>query len=247
MFDLTGKTALVTGATGSIGGAIAEALHRSGATVAISGRRLEVLDALATRLKDRVCPLACDLSETWQVRELVPQAEKEMGRLDILVANAGIIGANLPTPQQRDEDWAAVIQVDLTATLQLVRAAVHGMMRRGFGRVIAITSVLGAIGLAGQVHYTAAKAGAVGMIKSIAQECAEYGVTANCIAPGFLATPMAGVSYSSSQRDAILARIPAGRFGSGSEVAAATVFLASTEAAYVTGQTLHVNGGLAMI
>jgi 3-oxoacyl-[acyl-carrier protein] reductase len=170
-----------------------------------------------------------------------------MGRLDILVANAGIIRANLPAELQRDEDWAAVLQLDLTVTFQLVQAAVPAMMARGFGRVIAITSMVGATGLAGQVHYAAAKAGAVGMIKSIAQESAGRGVTANCIAPGFLATPMAGVDYDPSQREAILARIPAARFGTGSEIAAAAVFLASEEAGYITGQTLHINGGMAMI
>jgi 3-oxoacyl-[acyl-carrier protein] reductase len=247
MFDLDGKTALVTGATGGIGGAIAEALHRAGATVAISGTRQHALEALAAKLKDRVHVVPCDLFDIALVRDLVPQAESRMGRLDILVANAGIIRATLPTELQRDEDWAAVLQVDLTATFQLARAAVHRMMGRGFGRVIAITSVLGATGLAGQVHYTAAKAGAAGMIKSIARESAGRGVTANCIAPGFLATPMAGAYYDPSQRDAILARIPAARFGTGSEIAAAAIFLASDEAAYITGQTLHVNGGMAMI
>jgi 3-oxoacyl-[acyl-carrier protein] reductase len=170
-----------------------------------------------------------------------------MGALDILVANAGIIRADLPIEQQHDEDWVAVLQVDLTATFQLARAAVPNMIGRGFGRVIAITSVLGATGLAGQAQYAAAKAGAAAMIKSIAQECAGGGVTANCIAPGFLATPMAGISYSAAQRDMILARIPAGRFGDATEIAAATVFLASDEAGYITGQTLHVNGGVAMI
>jgi 3-oxoacyl-[acyl-carrier protein] reductase len=247
MFDLDGKTALVTGATGGIGGAIAEALHRAGATVAISGTRHDALDALAARLKDRVHVVPCDLFDIAQVRDLVPQAESKMGRLDIVVANAGIIRATLPTEQQRDEDWAAVLQVDLTATFQLAQAAVPTMMRRGFGRVIAITSLLGTTGLAGQVHYAAAKAGVAGMIKSIALESAGRGVTANCIAPGFLATPMAGAHYDPSQRDAILARIPAARFGTGSEIAAAAVFLASDEAAYITGQTLHVNGGMAMI
>jgi 3-oxoacyl-[acyl-carrier protein] reductase len=247
MFDLTGRTALITGATGSLGGAIAEALHQSGATVAVSGTRLDALDALATRLKDRVHAYPCDLFEASGATDLVGQVEKTMGKLDILVANAGIIRDTLPISLQRDEDWSAVIQLDLTVTFQLARAAITGMTGRGFGRVIAITSILGATGLAGQVHYAAAKAGAVGMIKSIAQECAARGVTANCIAPGFLTMPMAGVSYSASQRDAILARVPAGRFGSPSEVAAATVFLASDEAAYVTGQTLHMNGGLAMM
>ncbi len=247
MFDLTGKTALVTGATGGIGGAIAETLHRRGATVAISGRRLEALEALAARLQDRVHVLPCNLFETPEVRALVPQAEKAMGRLDVLVANAGIIRTSQSSVQQGDQDWAAVLQVDLTATLQLVQAAIPYMAERGFGRLIAITSVLGTTGLAGQAHYAAAKAGTVAMIKSVARECAERGVTANCIAPGFLETPMAGMHYSASQNDAILASIPANRLGSASDVAAAAAFLASDEAGYVTGQTLHVNGGLAMI
>jgi 3-oxoacyl-[acyl-carrier protein] reductase len=247
MFDLTGKTTLVTGATGGIGGAIAKTLHRRGATVAISGTRLAALEALAARLGNRVHVLPCNLFETPQVRNLVPQAETAMGRLDVLVANAGIIRTSQPTAQQRDEDWAAVLQVDLTATLQLVQAAVHGMAERGFGRLVAVTSVLGTTGLAGQAHYAAAKAGTVAMIKSVARECAERGVTANCIAPGFLATPMAGMRYSASQSDAILASIPANRLGSASDVAAAAAFLASDEAGYITGQTLHINGGLAMI
>ena len=170
-----------------------------------------------------------------------------MGRLDVLVANAGIVRISQPSPQQRDEDWAAVLQVNLTATMQLVDAAVHGMTERRFGRLIAITSVLGTTGLAGQAHYAAAKAGTVAMIKSVARECAEHGVTANCIAPGFLATQMAGLHYSAAQDAAILANIPANRLGSAPDVAAAVAFLASDEAGYITGQTLHINGGLAMI
>ena len=247
MFDLTGKTTLVTGATGGIGGAIAEALHGRGAIVALSGTRLATLEALAARLGNRVHVLPCNLFETQQVKNLVPQAEKAMGGLDVLVANAGIIRTSRPTVQQHDEDWAAVLQVNLTATLQLVQAAIHGMTERGFGRVIAVTSILGTTGLAGQAHYAAAKAGAVAMIKSVARECAENGVTANCIAPGFLATPMANMRYSASQNDAILAGIPANRLGSALDVAAAAAFLASDEAGYITGQTLHVNGGMAMI
>jgi 3-oxoacyl-[acyl-carrier protein] reductase len=247
MFNLTGKTTLVTGASGGIGGAIAEALHRRGATVAISGTRLAALEALAARLGDRVHVLPCNLFETTQTKNLVPQAENAMGRLDVLVANAGIIRTSQPTLQQRDEDWAAVLQVNLTATLQLVQAAVHGMTERGFGRLIAVTSVLGTTGLAGQAHYAAAKAGVVAMIKSVARECAEHGVTANCIAPGFLTTSMAGIRYSASQNEAILASIPANRLGSSLDVAAAAAFLASDEAGYITGQTLHINGGLAMI
>jgi 3-oxoacyl-[acyl-carrier protein] reductase len=247
MFDLTGKTTLITGATGSIGEAIAEALHRRGATVAISGTRLTALEALAEKLGNRVHILPCNLSETLQARNLVPQAEKAMGGLDVLVANAGIIRTSRPIAQQLDDDWAAVLQINLTATMQLVQAAICGMTERGFGRLIAVTSVLGTTGLAGQAHYAAAKAGAVAMIKSVARECAEHGITANCIAPGFLSIPMAGMHYNASQNDAILASIPANRLGSMFDVAAAAAFLASDEAGYITGQTLHINGGLAMI
>jgi 3-oxoacyl-[acyl-carrier protein] reductase len=247
MFDLTGKTTLITGASGGIGGAIAETLHLRGATVAISGTRLAALEALAARLGNRVHILPCNLFETAQVKDLVPRAEDAMGRLDVLVANAGIIRTSQPTAQQRDDDWAAVIQVNLTATSQLVQAAVHGMTERRFGRLIAVTSVLGSTGLAGQADYAAAKAGVVAMIKSVARECAAHRVTANCIAPGFLATSMAGMQYSASQNDAILANIPANRLGNAPDVAAAAAFLASDEAGYITGQTLHINGGLAMI
>jgi 3-oxoacyl-[acyl-carrier protein] reductase len=247
MFDLTGKTALVTGATGGIGGTIAEGLHRMGATVAISGTRLAALEALAARLGNRVHILPCNLFETSQARNLVPQAEKAMGRLDILIANAGIIRTSQLTAQQRDEDWAAVLQLNLTATSQLVQTAVSGMAERRFGRLIAITSVLGTTGLAGQGHYAAAKAGVVAMIKSVARECAEHGVTANCIAPGFLGISMAGMRYSPSQNDAIIANIPANRLGNALDIASAAAFLASNEAGYITGQTLHINGGMAMI
>ena len=244
MFDLIGKTALVTGATGGIGGAIARALHAQGSTVAISGTRREVLDALAAELKDRVHVLPCDLADKDAVETLVPKAEETMGKLDILVANAGITRDNLFV-QLADEAWNDVIAINLTSTFRLARAAVRGMMRRRFGRVIAITSVVGVTGNAGQGNYTAAKAGIIGMIKSIAQEYAKRGVTANCIAPGFIATAMTD-KLNDKQREAILARVPAGRLGAGADVAAAAVYLASDEAAYVTGQTLHVNGGMAM-
>ncbi len=245
MFDLTGKTALVTGATGGIGGAIARALHQQGATVALSGTRREALDALAAELKDRAHVLPCDLADRAAVETLVPQAEAAMGKLDVLVANAGITKDNLFV-QLRDEDWDKVIEVDLTATFRLTRAAVRGMMRRRFGRVIAITSIVGVMGNAGQGNYAAAKAGMIGMIKSVAQEYAKRGVTANCIAPGFIATPMTD-KLNEKQREGILARVPAGRLGTPAEIGAAAVFLASDEASYVTGQTLHVNGGMAMI
>jgi 3-oxoacyl-[acyl-carrier protein] reductase len=245
MFDLTGKTALVTGATGGIGGAIARAFHQQGATVAVSGTRREVLDQLAAELKDRVHVLPCNLADKDEVEALVPKAEEAMGKLDVLVANAGITKDNLLV-QLRDEDWDQVVAVNLTATFRLARAAVRGMMRRRSGRVIGITSVVGVTGNPGQGNYTATKAGMIGMIKSIAAEYAKRGVTANCIAPGFIATAMTD-KLNDKQREAILARVPAGRLGGGSDVAAAAVFLASDEAGYVTGQTLHVNGGMAMI
>jgi 3-oxoacyl-[acyl-carrier protein] reductase len=245
MFDLTGKTALVTGATGGIGGAIARAFHAQGATVAVSGTRREVLDALAGEFKDRVHVLPCNLADKDAVEALVPKSEQVMGKLDILVANAGITRDNLFV-QLSDEAWDEVLAVNLTATFRLARAAVRGMMRRRFGRIIGITSVVGVTGNPGQTNYTAAKAGMIGMIKSIAQEYAKRNVTANCIAPGFIATAMTD-KLNDKQREAILARVPAGRLGAGADVAAAAVYLASDEGGYVTGQTLHVNGGMAMV
>jgi 3-oxoacyl-[acyl-carrier protein] reductase len=245
MFDLTGKTALVTGATGGIGGAIARALHGQGATVAISGTRREILDQLAQALGSRCHVLPCDLADKEQVEALVPQAEAAMEKLDILVANAGVTKDNLFV-QLRDEDWDQVVAVNLTATFRLARAAVRGMMRRRFGRIIGITSVVGHTGNPGQANYIAAKAGMTGMMKSIGQEYAKRGVTANCVAPGFIATPMTD-KLNDKQREAILARVPSARLGTGDDVAAAVAYLASDEAAYVTGQTLHVNGGMAMI
>jgi 3-oxoacyl-[acyl-carrier protein] reductase len=245
MFDLTGKTALVTGATGGIGGAIARALHQRGAIVAISGTRREVLEQIAGELKERVHVLPCDLAAKDEVEALVPKSEGVMGKLDILVANAGINKDNLMV-QLRDDDWDQVVAVNLTATFRLARAAVRGMMRRRFGRVIGISSVVGVTGNPGQSNYTASKAGMIGMIKSIAAEYAKRGVTANAIAPGFITSAMTD-KLNDKQREAILSRVPAGRLGSGADVAAAAVFLASDEAAYVTGQTLHVNGGMAMI
>lgn len=245
MFDLTGKTALVTGATGGIGGAIAAALHAQGATVALSGTRREVLEALAAKLGDRTHVLPCNLSDSAEVEELVPSAEKAMGQLDILVANAGITRDNLFV-QLRDEDWDNVINVNLTSTFRLARAATKLMMRKRFGRIIAITSVVGVTGNPGQGNYTAAKAGLIGMMKTLGAEYAKRGVTANCIAPGFIATPMTDV-LNDKQRETILTKVPAGRLGSPEDIASAAVYLASNEAAYVTGQTIHVNGGMAMI
>jgi 3-oxoacyl-[acyl-carrier protein] reductase len=244
MFDLTGKTALVTGATGGIGGAIARALHGQGATIALSGTRREVLDQLAAELSERVHVLPCNLASKDEVEALVPRSEEAMGKLDILVANAGVTRDNLFV-QLSDEAWDDVIAVNLTATFRLTRAAVKGMMRRRHGRVIGITSVVGVTGNAGQGNYAATKAGMIGMMKSVAQEYAKRNVTANCIAPGFIATPMTD-KLNDKQREAILGRVPAGRLGSGADVAAAAVYLASDEAAYVTGHTLHVNGGMAM-
>ncbi len=245
MFDLTGKTALVTGATGAIGEAIARALHRQGATVAISGTRREVLDKLAGDLSERVHVLPCDLADSAAVEALVPAAEEKMEKLDILVANAGITRDNLFV-QLSDEDWDKVIAVNLTATFKLARAAVKGMMRRRFGRVIGITSVVGFTGNPGQGNYAASKAGLVGMLKSVAWEYAKRNVTANCIAPGMITSAMTD-KLNDKQREAILTRVPAGKLGAPADVAAAAVYLASDEAHYVTGQTLHVNGGMAMI
>src|SRR5205085_11889002 len=244
MFDLTGQTALVTGATGGIGGAIARALHQQGATVALSGTRREVLDQLAAELASRVHVLPANLAKKDEVETLVPAAEAAMGKLDILVANAGITRDNL-LMQMRDEDWEEVLAVNLTATFRLARAAVRGMMRRRAGRIIGITSVVGITGNPGQANYTAAKAGLIGMIKSIAAEYAKRGVTANAIAPGFIATAMTD-KLNDKQREAILARVPAGRLGAAADVAAAGVYLASPGAVYVTGPALHVNGGMAM-
>jgi 3-oxoacyl-[acyl-carrier protein] reductase len=245
MFELTGKTALVTGATGGIGGAIARGLHKQGATVAISGTRREALEQLAGELKDRVHILPCNLADKDQVEALVPQAEEKMEKLDILVANAGITKDNLFV-QLRDEDWDSVIEINLTSTFRLSRAAMKTMMRRRHGRIIGITSVVGVTGNPGQGNYTAAKAGMIGMMKSIAKEYARRGVTANCIAPGFISTAMTD-KLNEKQREAILQMVPANRLGTPEDIAAAAVYLASDEAGYVTGQTLHVNGGMAMI
>jgi len=245
MFDLTGRSALVTGATGGIGGAIARALHAQGATVAVSGTRREALEGLASELGERVHVLPCDLADSAAVEALVPAAETAMGGLDILVANAGITRDNLFV-QLRDEDWDDVIKVNLTATFRLTRAATKLMMRKRYGRIIAITSVVGVTGNPGQGNYAASKAGMIGMIKSLAAEYARRNVTANCIAPGFIATPMTD-ALNDKQREAVLAKVPAARLGTPQDIAAAAVYLASEEAAYVTGQTLHINGGMAMI
>lgn len=244
MFDLTGKKALVTGATGALGEAIARALHAQGAAVAVSGTRREALDALAASLGERVHVLPCDLADKDAVEALVPDAEKAMGQVDILIANAGINKDNLFV-QLRDEDWDRVIAVNLTATFRLTRAAVARMLRRRWGRIVGISSVVGFTGNPGQGNYTASKAGMVGMMKSVGAEYAKRNVTANCIAPGMIASAMTD-KLNEKQREAILARIPMGKLGTPEQIAAAAVFLASEEAAYITGQTIHVNGGMAM-
>jgi len=245
MLDLTGKTALVTGATGGIGGAIARALHGQGATVAISGTRREVLDGLAAEFGGRVHVLPCNLADKDDVEALVPRAEEAMETLDILVNNAGITRDNIFV-RLSDEAWDEVITVNLTAGFRLARTAVRGMMRRRYGRIIGITSVVGVTGNAGQGNYAAAKAGMIGMTKALAREVASRHVTVNCVAPGFIETAMTR-ALTDKQRETLLAAVPAGRLGTVGEIAAAVVFLASAEAAYVTGHTLHVNGGMAMI
>lgn len=246
MFDLTGKTALVTGATGGIGGAIARALHAQGATVVLSGTREAALAQMAAELGDRATFSAANLSEPTSVDGLVAAAEAVAGaHLDILVANAGITRDGL-LMRMKDEDFQSVLTVNLESYFRLSRAVMKGMMKRRSGRIIGITSVVGVTGNAGQTNYAASKAGMIGFSKSLAQEVGSRGITVNCIAPGFITSPMTDV-LNEQQREGILRNIPAGRLGTGDEIAAAAVYLSSDEAAYVTGQTLHVNGGMAMI
>ena len=245
MFSLIGKTALITGASGGIGAAIAKALHDAGATIAISGTRVEALEKVKTEVGERVHILPCNLSNPEEVEKLVPAAEAALGGLDILVNNAGITKDGLAM-RMKDEDWSSVIDVNLTANFRLARAAMKLMMKKRFGRIINITSIVGVTGNPGQANYVASKAGLIGLTKSIAQELATRGVTANCVAPGFIATPMTD-GLNDKQKEAILARIPAGRMGGPTDIAAAVLYLASDEAGYVTGQTLHVNGGMAMV
>ncbi|MCP8940257.1 3-oxoacyl-[acyl-carrier-protein] reductase [Alsobacter sp. SYSU M60028] len=245
MFDLTGKTALVTGATGGIGGAIARALHGQGAVVALSGTRVEALSALAAELGERAHVLSANLADKDSVEAVVPAAEAAMGHLDILVNNAGVTRDNL-FMRMKDEEWDTVIRVNLEAAFRLMRASVKGMMRRRYGRIISITSIVGVTGNPGQGNYAASKAGLVGMTKSLAAEVASRNITVNCIAPGFIETPMTD-ALNDKQKESILGNVPMGRLGTGPDIAAAAVYLASQEAAYVTGQTLHVNGGMAMI
>ena len=245
MFDLSGKTALVTGATGGLGSAIAKGLHAQGAHVVLSGTREAVLQDLAAELGERVSVAACNLADAAAVDGLVAKAEGLAGELSILVANAGITKDGL-LMRMKDEDWEQVIRVNLESYFRLSRAALRGMMKRRSGRIIGVTSVVGVTGNPGQTNYAASKAGMIGFSKSLAQEVGSRGVTVNCIAPGFITSPMTDV-LNDQQRETILSRIPTGRLGTGDEIAAAAVYLASDEAAYVTGQTLHVNGGMAMI
>ncbi len=245
MFDLTGKRALVTGATGGIGGAIAKALAAQGATVALSGTRKEKLDALAAEIGGGAAALPCDLSDGAAVDALPKQAIEALGGLDILVNNAGVTRDNL-FMRMSDEEWETVLRVNLTAAFRLSRAALRGMMKARWGRIISITSIVGVTGNPGQGNYAASKAGLIGMSKSLAAEVASRGVTVNCVAPGFIETAMTG-ALNEDQRAKLLGAIPAGRMGTSEEIAAAAAWLASPEAGYVTGQTLHINGGMAMI
>lgn len=245
MFNLNGKTALITGASGGIGAAIAIALHAAGATIAISGTRVAALEELKSRIGGDVHVLPCNLSSAEEVEKLIPAAEAAMGGLDILINNAGITRDGLAM-RMKDDDWQSVIDVNLTSNFRLCRAAMRGMMKKRAGRIINITSIVGVTGNAGQANYAASKAGVIGLTKSLAQELATRGVTVNCIAPGFIATPMTE-GLNEKQKEGILGRIPAGRMGTPDDIAAAVLYLASDEAGYVTGQTLHVNGGMAMI
>ncbi len=244
MFDLTGKAALITGASGGIGGEIARALHGAGASVGLSGTRTAPLEALAAELGARAHVLACDLSDRDAVAGLPKRAAEALGGVDILVNNAGITRDNL-FMRMTDDEWDSVLEVNLTATMRLTRACLRGMMKARWGRIVSIGSVVGASGNPGQGNYSAAKAGLVGMTKALAQEVASRGVTANVVAPGFVTTAMTD-ALTDDQKTAILGRVPAGRMGDPGEIAAAVLYLASPEAGYVTGATLHVNGGMAM-
>lgn len=245
MFSLEGKNALVTGATGGIGESIARALHAQGATVSLSGTRAEKLEALAVDLGERAFVTPANLSDREAVMGLLPAAEEKMGSVDILVNNAGITRDNI-FMRMKDEEWDQVLEVNLTSGFLLCRAAIKGMMKRRNGRIIGITSVVGVTGNPGQVNYAAAKSGMIGMYKSLAREVASRNITVNCIAPGFIETAMTD-ALNDKQKESILTSVPAGRLGTADEIASAATYLASGEAAYVTGQTLHVNGGMAMI
>jgi len=245
MFDLNNRVALVTGASGGLGSAIARALHKQGAKVVLSGTRRDALDALAAELGEGAFVAVCNLSDKDSVEKLVPEAEALAGPLDILVNNAGVTRDGLFL-RMKDEDWETVLTVNLTSAFRLSRAVLKGMMKRRYGRIVNITSIVGVTGNGGQANYAASKAGLIGMSKSLAAEVATRNVTVNCVAPGFIASPMTDV-LTDKQKEAIMATIPAARLGQGEEIGAACVYLASSEAAYVTGQTLHVNGGMAMI
>ncbi len=245
MFSLDGKNALVTGASGGIGAAIAEVLHGAGATVALSGTRIAPLEELAAKLGDRVHVLTCNLSDAQEVEALPKRAAEAMGSVDILVNNAGITRDNL-FMRMSDEEWQSVLDVNLTSTMRLCRGVLRGMMKARWGRIVNISSIVGATGNPGQGNYAASKAGMVGMSKSLAAEVASRGITVNCVAPGFIATAMTD-KLNDDQKARINAQIPAGRMGTPEEIAAATLYLSSDEASYVTGTTLHVNGGMAMI
>ena len=245
MFNLTGMTALVTGASGGLGGAIARALHAHGAFVALSGTRRDALDRLARELKERAHVTLCDLSVSESVEALVPAVEAALGSLDILVNNAGVTRDNLLL-RMKDAEWDSVLAINLTAAFRLSRAALRSMMKRRYGRIINISSAVGVVGNPGQANYAAAKAGMIGMSKALAAELASRAITVNCIAPGFIASPMTD-ALSDKQRATILGSVPMGRLGGAEEIGAAAVYLASQEASYVTGQTLHVNGGMVMI
>jgi len=245
MFDLTGKAALVTGASGGIGGAVAKALHRQGATVAISGTNNAKLDAVAAELGSRVFVIPCDLRDRQAVTKLAEDAEKTLGQTDILVNNAGITHDNL-FMRMKDEEWDDVILVNLTSVFVLTRGILRGMMRRRYGRIVNIASISGVLGNPGQPNYAASKAGLVGMTKSLAREVASRGITANAIAPGFIKTPMTD-ALTEKQVEGIAAAIPAQAFGKPEDVAAGVVFFASSEASYVTGETMHINGGMVMV
>jgi len=245
VFDLSGKCALITGASGGIGSAVARALHGQGATVAVSGTRKNALDSLVQELGDRAYATPCDLSDPDTVGALIGDAEGVMESVDIVVNNAGITRDNIAV-RLKDEDWQQVIDVNLTAAFRISRGALRGMMRRRWGRIINVTSVVGVSGNAGQANYAASKAGLIGLSKSLAQEVASRSITVNCVAPGFIETAMTEV-LEGEQRDRLAAAIPAGRFGVSSDVASAVLYLASEEASYVTGHTLHVNGGMVMV
>jgi len=245
MFDLTGMTALVTGASGSIGSAIAKALAGQGARLALSGSNAGKLEAFAAELGGNHVPLVCDLSDAAAVDGLVPRAIEALGKLDILVNNAGVTRDNLAM-RMKDDEWDQVISVNLEAAFRLIRASLKPMMKARFGRIISITSVVGTTGNPGQANYAASKAGLVGMSKALAQEVASRTITVNCVAPGFISSAMTD-ALPDAQKEALTARIPAGQLGQGADIAAAVTYLASREASYVTGQTIHVNGGMAMI